>query len=178
MPVKSYFRYIKLVILSLLLFPGCNPPGCSEKMQEEYPEEFAGFFHAPLKLQRLEFQKSPIERQFKLYMYGMLRMHHPRSSFADEFVKAQGEKAIPFLTDKLKQEKDESRQYAIIYIFEVMAECNYNITDNKELMELIRKDVSLMRYPANVDPAKEALARIIRQGIENSMILSAPVPKK
>jgi len=159
MSLKLYFKYFRLFIVLFFLFSCGRPIGCGEKV----PEEYKIFFSKPIEEQHREFIKLPLEKQYEFHIYAMTRIHPPYLGFAKEIVITNGEKVILFLTSKLKEEKDETRQMAVIYLFTALANEGYNIRDNKELIQLMERIISSMKYRSNIELTKLSLKMIMGQ---------------
>ena len=103
-----------------------------------------------------EFLKLPIDKQYDIYIYAMTKRHPPDLSFADDIAE-KGKAAVPFLTTKLKEERKESIQQKIIYLFERISRRNVNLKDDKSLIALIENTVASMNQPIYAERSEESL---------------------
>jgi hypothetical protein len=79
-------------------------------------DEYKTFFAlGPTDEQNAEFLKRTIESQLEIYVCGWYREPKPLE-FADVLAERGGE-AIPLVLDRLKREKRELSQKALVYIF-------------------------------------------------------------
>ncbi len=106
------------------------------------PNECREFYDMPSVKRQEEFKSYPLEKQFGLYSCGM-RIEPPQMGFA-WVIARRGEEAIPFLVDKLNNEKSEPKQKDIILIFDAMSQEGH-LHDRQDVIDLIRRIVSDMK---------------------------------
>jgi hypothetical protein len=90
------------------------------------------------------FRTYPVEKQFELYRCGMRR--EPPDMGLALYIADGGEKAIPFLLDKLRTSDDEPTQSQIIDIFEAMSRRGY-LQNRRDVVDQIRENVTRMKRP-------------------------------
>ncbi len=159
MSINFFVKSSPIVVVLLSLCFVFYTTGCNEEASQEHKM----FFNQPLSKQHDEFLKLPIEKQFDIYIYAMTKRHPPDLAFADDIAE-QGEKAVPFLIDKLKQENRESIQQKIIFVFERMARQKVNIKGDKALMALLENTIASMNQSLYIERSKESLSLIKGEG--------------
>lgn len=135
-------RLFVFTFLLLILFSDCFVG-----IQRDIPQEYKYFFELAEKEQCREFKKYPLEKQFDLAVLIYNRTQPPNGLFFS-LIASEGERALPFLLDKLKKENDEYTQEHIISIFSKMTVDYYKLDDRKDIFELINTTISSMKNNA------------------------------
>ncbi|MBI5586908.1 MAG: hypothetical protein HY889_00905 [Deltaproteobacteria bacterium] len=76
------------------------------------------------------------EEQYAILECWMLRTQPPDLGVAKDMA-TNGEKIVPFLTEKLKREKSEWMQEAVFRVFEEMSGKYYDVKNDQELMKTL-----------------------------------------
>lgn len=142
---------MRLLLIPILISAGCIS-SCGVEMSQDCK---AFFFDLTTQQQVNEFRKYPVEQQLELYLCGM-RIEPPQIGFA-WYIADHGEKVIPFLVDRLRQENDESKRRDIIYIFEAMARGG-DLEGRQDIVEIIQQVISTMK--GSKEESEQMLARI------------------
>lgn len=142
-----------LYLIAVLLFSSELNFSC----RHEEPAVCREFHNLSGQQQEKDFPTFPVEKQLEIYRCEM-QMKPPASSWAYEIAKGGG-KIIPIVLEKLKIEKEETRQNDLIYLFQVMSEEGY-LHDRQDVADQIRQVVSKMKYSAIRNQAQEALNQI------------------
>ena len=124
-------------------------------------EEYKAFFDlGPTDEQKAEFLKQTIERQLEIFVCGWYREPRPLY-YADVFAE-RGEEAIPLVLDRLKREKRELSQKALVYIFVRMSSKGY-LRGRKDVADAIRPIVSAMKDPYTKESTQKYLDEIEKE---------------
>ena len=86
---------------------------------------------------------------------------HPYNVGLAYSIAERGEDALPSLTERLRAEKDEVNQEAIIYVIEIMYKRGY-VRGREDVVELVRGVVAGMKDKAPKEVAEESLRAIER----------------
>jgi hypothetical protein len=105
----------------------------------------------------------PIDRQFEMYRWARRYMRmcgefmcYKYKDSLERYFAGHGEKAVPFLTDKLKSTSDKYTQEDVLNIFAQMALLKtYNAAGDASLMTLMKAKTDSMR----AGPAHDAAVR-------------------
>ena len=143
-------RMIFALTVVILLF-GCR---------EGAPAEDRAFFELPLQQRHEKFRTLPVEKQLELYFYAVQR-HPPDYGFANDIAQ-RGEGIIPLLVERLKREKDESKQRDIIYIFKALAD-EGGLSNRQEVITLIEQVTFAMKPGVARDESYNLLRDVKRQ---------------
>ena len=113
---KSNYVFTSLLALGFCLGLACSHNAPSECKQLCVLSE---------EQQYQTFKNYPVEKQFELYVYcgnekTCMRDSESPHDYYGQWI-AQDNKAVPFLVERLKTEKDESRQWDILYVLRFMA---------------------------------------------------------
>ncbi len=111
---------------------------CGQKMPAEYRE----FFELSLSERHERFRTFPVEKQLDVYFYAIGR-EPPDFGFADD-IALRGKEVVPFLFERLKSEKDEYNQAALIRVFESLS-ARGDLRGRQDIVERIRAIVSNMK---------------------------------
>jgi hypothetical protein len=109
--------------------------------------------------QHQTFKSFPVEKQFDLY----INCEHEKSCWRDSIAPqddfgrwmAEDNKAAPFLTERLKAEKDESIQRDIIYVLRCMA-VNGHLKGQHHIAEVVNK------VAAEIENGDESDERVVK----------------
>lgn len=148
-----------LLALSVL----CCAPGC-----EPVPEEFKAFNGLPPQQQREQMERLPVDKQIDIFLAGQAYAHPPLR--LGDYIARRGKEAVPPLVKRLKSEQSAARQVDILHVLEDMNKYYYNLKDEKEAIEEMRKVVAAMK-----DPLHRPRAEIAFEAIENQQML---IPRK
>ncbi len=158
-------RYCALFVVLLSL------GACLEPMPPEYEE----FFKLPLRQQHREIHNYPLDKQIEIYLIEVSTGRPPDYGFAYD-IASNGEIAVPFLVERLKNEQRELNQEDIIrdiiYVFEKMAELHswgvehdlyieYDVKSDKEIVSLVEELVSSMQEPLPRERSEKSLDVIL-----------------
>jgi len=132
MPIKFLQLFAGLIAVFLI------SSGCSFNSPEH------DFFSLSSNEMKQKFSEYPLEDQYRLFRYGNDELEPPYTELADQIAK-QGDKAVPFLSSKLKNETEELGIRDIVLIFEMMAYyTSYNVNEDQLLMGLMSSKVATM----------------------------------
>lgn len=124
-------------------------------------DEYNTFFDlGPTDEQNAEFLKQTIESQLEIYVCGWYREPRPLH-FADVFAE-RGDEAIPLVLDRIKREKRELSQKALVYIFVRMSSKGY-LRGRKDVADAIRPIVSAMKDPYTKESTQKYLDEIEKE---------------
>jgi len=110
--------------------------------------------------QHRDFYVFPVERQFDIYLVGMLMLEPPDWEFGEDLVKSKKERAVPFLIEKLKQKdfpdygRDQGMTDTIkeltIYLFRQLEyDHYYDVAHDDAALAAIRGAIAEMQTPAS-----------------------------
>lgn len=132
--------------------------------RQEMPFDTQDFFELSVERQHEKFIGLSIENKYYIYVYAMTKIHPPDLFFADA-IASHGETVIPFMMDRLRNEKDEYIQQIIILVFDHMVwHYHFVINQNEELIGLLREVISAMRQSYYKKLATLSFERILRNG--------------
>lgn len=106
------------------------------------PADYLKFKELPIRQQHCEFKKLSIEKQIDYCLLDRNR-EPPDLSFADD-IASQGRAVIPALLKRLRDEKAEYRQEAIVNIFEDMNRHYVDLRSDKEVLGAIKEAIEKM----------------------------------
>lgn len=144
----------KAVCLSVILLLGLVD---TSSCRHETPAVCQEFYNLSGQQQEKEFSTYSVEKQLEIYRCEMGKKP-PASGWAYDIAK-NGEKSVPAVLAKLKGEKDETMQYHLIYIFQVMAEKGH-LRERQDVSEQIKQVIAQMKYSVIKEQAQEALNEI------------------
>jgi hypothetical protein len=127
------------IILTLLILSlACN---------SKAPAECKQLCSLSKEQQYQRFKSFPVEKQFDLYIYcknekSCWRDSESPHDYYGQWM-ADDDKAVPFLTERLKVEKDERVEWDIIYVLRFMA-VNGHLKGNRHVAEVVNRAVSEM----------------------------------
>jgi hypothetical protein len=126
----------RVVVLgcSVVLF-GC----ANHKLEREF------FFKNPAATRVDRLRQYSLEDQYRLFRYGNDKIEPPLMGLARPIAE-RGKTVIPFLLEKLDQNRDDLTVRDIILIFDTMAAIkSYNVKSDSLLMETLHSRVSAMK---------------------------------
>jgi hypothetical protein len=126
-------------------------------------EKHSSFFELSLNGRHLEIKTFPLEKQVDVYLCGMFR-HPPSLGLADDIADG-GEKILPYLTERLKSEKNERNQQSIIYLLKIVSTKNY-LRNREDIVEQIRQVVSDMKSEQFRERSREWLEQIEKNSLK------------
>jgi hypothetical protein len=144
-------RFIRIVLILILCISqlGCGLPAeC---------QQFKDFFELSPENQDQRIRDYRVEAQLDIYHCAMLRPP-PEIRFVSK-IADEGEKAIPVMVERLKAEKDESRQRDWILIFHIMAGKG-SLRGKQEVIVLLRQVVSSMKHEGMKESSRRMLEDI------------------
>jgi hypothetical protein len=129
----------------IILFPLFFLLGCISMKSEIQPSQFdREFFQLTTAERKNQFNRYDMETQYELLIIGNQLVHPPALYLSMEFAK-HGQKAIPFLRNKLISSKYDVTVYDLVVIFSEMQRIgSYNVKTDTSLIELIEYRISLM----------------------------------
>lgn len=145
-----------LITLTLVVsvFTGCR---------SQIPAEYQEFFELSPNQQNEEMRRLPLDKQIDYYLAGVTYRHPPMLGLAENIAR-HGREAIPFLLQRLREERDERQQVYIMYVFKHMHQREYhNLSNEMEVIELLRTVTANMRDSDYKDRGEETL-RVIVEG--------------
>src|SRR2546423_1078975 len=145
------------VAFTSAVFLFCAVLGCCEA---GVPTEYRQFFDLSLQQRHEKFRTLPVEKQLDLYLYAVDR-HPPDFGYADD-IASKGESTIPLVIKKLKSEKSEYNQNALIRIF-VSLSAKGNLRGKQDVIDLIRQVVLSMKNKVAQEEGRELLESIEHQ---------------
>lgn len=122
---------------------GCACNGISESSFpcRKYAKQF---FEQPSDKRVIEFGKLDIETQYCIFLYGNQVIHPPAIYLATEFAKQPS--ILPFLTNKLKETKDDLTIRDIVYVISELERMKlYAVGRDKNLMVLLNYKANEMK---------------------------------
>ena len=122
------------------------------------PADYVKFKELPVAKQHCEFKKLSIDKQIDYYLLDRNR-EPPDLSFADD-IASQGRAVIPALLKRLREEKAEYRQEAIVNIFEDMNRHYLDLRDDKEVIDALKDAIARMEDPDWARMARKSLNAI------------------
>lgn len=144
--------FVTLLLASLLpTLAGC----------QQIPPEYKEFFDLPVEQQRERLKSFTIDKQIEYHLAGH-QYFHPPIEFT-EIIASQGKDAIPHLEKKLREEKIEYRQVVLMYLFKHIHFFYYDLSGEKEALELL-KEVTAKMGPSY---HKENAEKILKDILEN-----------
>jgi hypothetical protein len=156
-----------LAMLGVLTFFAILMCFCKPE-ETEMSKEIKEFFELPLRERHEKITQFDFEMQYEIYMYAMIKRHPPDLMFSYD-IASQGERIVPFLTEKLRQTDDESVQEKIIFIFRDMTWGHgVDLRNNEELIDLINEVVSSMTDDYYYKGLSERYLREIMAGPESN----------
>lgn len=142
------------VALTLILFT-CLMCGCPR-----VPSEYRAFLKLSPEQRQAVMRKLPLEKQLEYYFAGLNYMHPADVGLADPIAE-QGRKAVPFLLNRLSEEKDEDKKADIILILEVMHISHYNLKREEEVITLLKEVTSSAKSQRLKKEGEDALRLIL-----------------
>lgn len=149
---RSTFALLGMLatVLYLIVLPSCN----------RIPPEYKEFLNLPIDHQRAQLRTYPIDKQIDYYLAATTYVRPPERELGD-VVASNGKEAVPFLVKRLKVEDQEHRQISLMYVFEEMNRHYYNLKDEKEALDLLKK------VTANMSVQKAPAERVLADILEN-----------
>ena len=144
------------------LFPGC--------LLQSPPADYLRFKELPVEKQHCEFKKLSIDKQIDYYLLDRNR-EPPDLSFADD-IAGQGRVVIPALLKRLREEKAEYRQQALILIFEDMNRYA-DLRAEREVIDTLKETIAKMEDRDWAKSAQKSLNAIERGPVKG---LKTPTP--
>jgi hypothetical protein len=127
---------------------------CGEKIPKECEE-----FYSLTAAQQIEvFKQYPVERQYPIYRCGTTQMHPPDMGLAI-YIAEGGQKNIPFLLQKLKDEDSEPMRRYIILVFDLMANRGY-LRGRTDVATEVEIAVAGMKIPFLKEMSRQSLKKI------------------
>jgi hypothetical protein len=93
----------------------------------------------PMKQQEEKFGQLPLDKQVDVYVEAMY-VEPPQTRYAS-YLARNGKKLLPFLVKKLQEGRSDAAKADIVYVFKVMHENYYSLSDDSELLESLRKAI-------------------------------------
>jgi hypothetical protein len=124
----------------------CFCSACTGGLERQFPcRDYAKQFFKLSTNERVnEFNKLDIEKQYCVFIYGNQVIHPPAIYLATEMAKQPS--ALPFLTKKLNETKDDLTIRDIVYaISELQRMKLYAVAHDKNLMKLLNAKVNQMK---------------------------------
>lgn len=151
-------KYLRMMVaLFLLLIPSLPALAGCQKVPREYRE----FFDLPLEQQRVRLKSFPIDEQIEYHLAGH-EYFHPAIGFTEE-ITSQGKEVVPPLAKRLREEKVDHRRMILIDLFEYLHFFHYDLSNEKEVLELL-KNVTERMEPSY---AKENAEKSVKDILEN-----------
>jgi hypothetical protein len=110
------------------------------------PGEYKWFFDLSPEQQHAQMKKFPIDKQVDYYLIGMGYVHPPKMGLAEDIAE-QGKEALPYLTKRLQEERDDGNREDIIYIFKEMSLFHYDLRNEKEVLRVLNETIATMKDP-------------------------------
>jgi len=126
------------------------------------PADYLKFKELPVAKQHCEFKKLSIDKQLDYYLLDRNR-EPPDLSFADD-IASQGREVIPALLKRLREEKAEYRQEAIVHIFEDMNRRYLDLRDDREVIDALKETIAKMEDRDWARIAQKSLNAIEQSG--------------
>jgi hypothetical protein len=145
---------LALLLAALSLFQSCErrPAECGK---------YASFDRVPIVQRETDFRTHPVEEQLEIYICSWFG--EPTGSGLADPIADQGERVIPLVVERLKRERREYSQKAIIYLLREMASRGY-LRGRQDVLDEIRRTVSSMKHEYTRQSSQEWLNEIGRGG--------------
>ena len=160
------FRSIETITALLLVAASCGfTIRCSRV--DEGPPEYQSLRDLPPEQRGDRFSNYPFETQVDVYLFASTRVHPPEFGYAYDIAR-NGKAVLPVLNQKLREEKSQSRQERLLYVYEVMSEFFYPLKKDEEVIALVKQTISRM-----TSPYKERAELSLRSILEGSTAYSS-----
>jgi len=137
------------VVLFACLFSSCN----------RIPKEYREFLDLSPAQQREAMKKLPPNRRIDFYLAGMRYVEPPQIELADDIAR-EGKPVLPILVQRLREEKDETNQLDIMFVFEAMHQRFYRLNQEPDIVNLLRKTTDGMKDSWHKQRGEEILKYI------------------
>jgi hypothetical protein len=127
------------------------------------PPEFREFLSLPVDYQAERLRQMPIDKQLDYYLAATSYVHPPELGLGD-MIAEEGAKALQYLVQKLREEKQEHRQIMLMYVFEHMNRFDHNLRDEREALDALRDTTS------NMKDHKAEAQRVLADILENRAV--------
>lgn len=149
-------RYLRIMFaLFLLLVPSLSALAGCQKMPHEYKE----FFDLPYEQQRARLKSFPVDKQIEYHLAGS-EYFHPPFGFTEE-ITSQGKEVVPPLAKRLKEEKLDHRRMILIDLFEYLHFSHYDLSNEKEVLDLLKNVAGRMEPSYSKDNAEKSVTNIL-----------------
>lgn len=101
--------------------------------------EMDTLLNLPMKEQEENFKNFPLSKQVDVYVQAMY-VEPPQTRYAD-YLASNGKQALPFLIDRLREEKSDTAKAFLFYAFEVMHEKYYSLSNEKDVLESLKTTI-------------------------------------
>lgn len=137
-------KAVGLATLLSLAITGC--PEAQGQVEGRDCSEFNEMFHGrPFKVRVADFTNYDLATQYAIFICGNQFRHPPAIYFAEPFAQ-HGDKAVPFLKEKLLGATDDLAIRDIILLLTEMSRQNtYDVAGDNELVRLMTASVAKMR---------------------------------
>ena len=146
---------MRLALVTLWLVATLSPSGCHRTT----PPEYEGFLNLPLSEQHKVLRNLPLEKRMDYYLAAMEYNEPPGVGLADDIAR-EGKMALPILTKRLREEKDERVRIQIIRIFEFMHAHYYKLKNESEILTQLRETIDSMKDAGNRQSGMDMLRHI------------------
>ncbi len=127
-------------------------------------DQYDGFFTlGPTDQRDAEFLRYPIETQLEIYICGWY--HEPGPRYYADCIADRGDEVIPLVLERLKRERREFSQKAIVYIFLRMAKKGY-MRGRPDAVDVIRPIVSSMKNQYTRESTQQYLDEIEKDAMK------------
>ncbi len=144
------------IIICATLLSACLPKRSAECSKE------AGFLNLSPEEQSTQFRSFPIEKQVEIFICDYRYVHPFHTGWAQDIAK-HGDGAIPFLSEKMKTERDANNLGAIIYVLGIMFKYDY-LRNKVNAAQTIRQAIPEMKCDSSknlCNELREEIERII-----------------
>ena len=127
---------------------------------QQVPPEYEVFLKLPQDEQRAKMRALPIDKQIDYYLAGTHYVHPPLLGLGD-VIAGEGKEAIPVLMKRLEEEKKDSNKMDLMLVFRSMHYFYYDLRDEKDVIELLKKVAANMETPEDKTRAEEIVKDIV-----------------
>ena len=144
----------------------------SDARRDRKFEEHKRFLNKPYEQQHRDYLVFPVERQFDIYLVGMLMLEPADWQFGEDLVQSRRANAVPFLIEKLKQKDfpdygreqgmtDTIKELTIYLLRQIALYDYYDVAHDAEAIGAIRGAIAQMQTPAAERRSQEYLDEIL-----------------
>ena len=143
---RTTYAFLILCIGIALMLAGCQrqSQGSAPANQQAEIKEFFGM---PIPLQETNFAHYSLDDQYGIYLYGMQEIATPKLYLATAYA-AEGEKVVPYLSERLKISTNDETTSDIIAVFRGMQrQKTYDVRTDAQLTQTLSESVSRIKQP-------------------------------